>query len=218
MTTSSSRWSQAPPAGARRSLRLAVALLLGVTSCAASARQDDAWSIRAALIAWMDDFNAGRADQVCGLFAPTLRFDFRGTPERGYADLCAQRPICALANPAQRFSYMVTINEVLVSGDLAIVRLVWHSTVRAGASNPVITDEPGLDVFARQPDISRKLSASATTSPVISFYVMRLLGDRLPTSYRARQRDIGGAEVRSAEQHRRRPDRRSSRDTSLLSR
>jgi steroid delta-isomerase len=137
-------------------LRLAVALLLGATSCAGPARQDDAATIRAALTAWMDDFNAGRADQVCGLFAPTLRFDFRGAPERGYADLCAQLHR-ALANPAQRFSYTVTINEVLVSGDLAIVRLVWHSTVRAGAANPVITDEPGLDVFGRQPDGSWKI-------------------------------------------------------------
>jgi ketosteroid isomerase-like protein len=137
-------------------LRLAVALLLGVTSCAAPAHQDDAATIRAALLTWMDDFNAGRADRICGLFAPTLRFDFRGAPERDYAAMCAQLHR-ALDQPTRRLSYSVSINEVLVSGDLAIVRLVWHSTLRADASRPVVTDEPGLDVFARQPDGSWKI-------------------------------------------------------------
>jgi ketosteroid isomerase-like protein len=153
MTMSSSCRRAASTTGwcGRHSLHLALALLLAATTGAVAAPQDDAAAIRTALITWMDDFNAGRANQVCGLFAPTLRFDFRGTPERGYAEMCAQLHR-ARGSPVQRLAYTVTINEVLVSGDLAIVRLVWHSTVRPGASDSVTTDEPGLDVFARQPD------------------------------------------------------------------
>jgi steroid delta-isomerase len=131
--------------------------MLGATACAVPAHQDDAAAIRAALIAWKDDFNSGRTDQVCALFAPTLRFDVRGAPpDRGYNEMCTQLRR-ALSDPARRYSYAVDIKEVLVSGDLAIVRLTWHSTVQVGASEPVQGDEPGLDVFARQPDGSWKI-------------------------------------------------------------
>ena len=45
-------------------------------------------AITAALTQWTDDFNAGRADKVCDLFARDLRADFRGQPERGYEAQC----------------------------------------------------------------------------------------------------------------------------------
>jgi uncharacterized protein (TIGR02246 family) len=123
---------------------LALALLLGAAACSAAPRQDDAAVIRAALTTWMEDFNAGRADRLCDLFARDLRFDFRGQPERGYAEMCAQ---LQRAVAAKRFSYAVRINEVLVFGDTAIVRLRWRLTTDGEAS-----DEPGLDVFSRQAD------------------------------------------------------------------
>ena len=48
------------------------------------ARADDAaGEIKAALTQWTEDFNAGRADKVCGLFANDLRADVRGLQERG---------------------------------------------------------------------------------------------------------------------------------------
>ena len=43
------------------------------------------------------------------------------------------------------------IHEVIVEGDLAVVRLTWTITVTVGGETET-TDEEGMDVFRRQPD------------------------------------------------------------------
>lgn len=108
--------------------------------------------IEAALTHWKDAFNAGHADEVCNLFAHDLRADFRGQPERGYDALCALLRR-SLANRKRVYTYALTIKEILVWGDTAVVRLVWTLTVRQRDSDKVTTSvEPGLDVFRRQRD------------------------------------------------------------------
>jgi steroid delta-isomerase len=108
--------------------------------------------IEAALVQWKDDFNAGRADRVCDLFARELRADFRGIPERGYDAQCdlLRR---SLADPVRAYSYALAIREILVFGDAAVVRLTWTLTVRERDSGRVVTSvEPGIDVFRRARD------------------------------------------------------------------
>ena len=109
-------------------------------------------AIRDALTRWTVDFNARDANRICDLFAPDLRYDFRGLPERDYNAICSllQR---ALADRSKTITYSFDIKEIIVSGDMAIVRLVWTSKVsRQGSSQVTETKEPGLDVFRRQPD------------------------------------------------------------------
>ena len=48
---------------------LALLLLLAVPGVPAAAEEDAATEIRAALTQWTEDFNAGRTDKVCDLFA-----------------------------------------------------------------------------------------------------------------------------------------------------
>ncbi len=117
----------------------------------AAAADDPATVIRTALERWRTDFNAKRADHICDLFAPDLRYDFQGLPEQNYALLC-DRLHRALADPARSFHYGLRIKEVIVSGDLAVVRLTWTSTMTDKTAKPVSDDEPGLDVFGRQSD------------------------------------------------------------------
>src|SRR5688572_8508517 len=94
-----------------------LALLLGTPAPPAAAQEDVAAAIRAALAQWTEDFNAGQADKVCGLFAPDLRADFRGLPERGHDEQCRllQR---ALADPTRRYANAFEIKEIIVAGDL----------------------------------------------------------------------------------------------------
>ena len=65
--------------------------LVSLALAAPAAAQGDSpaqAAIRAALTQWMADFNAGRADKVCALFAPDLIAVYRGQPDRGYDALC----------------------------------------------------------------------------------------------------------------------------------
>lgn len=114
-------------------------------------------AIRGALAKWTADFNARDTVHICDLFAPDLIYDYRGFPERRYADLCALLHR-SLADRTKQFTYAFDIKEIIVSGDMAIVRLVWTlTTILPGAATLVESKEPGLDVFRRQPDGSWKI-------------------------------------------------------------
>ena len=131
-------------------------LLLVMSGSAALAGDDPSLTIRNALQQWRNDFNARRPAHFCDLFAPNLRYDFRGLPEQTYPLLC-DRLRRALADRSKTFHYALRIKEVIVSGDLAVVRLTWVSTVTTPAGQSVTNDEPGLDVFQRQRDGSWKI-------------------------------------------------------------
>ena len=115
-------------------------------------------AIREALAKWTADFNAHDAARICDLFAPDLVYDYRGFPERDFEALCGLLRR-SLADRTKQFTYALEIKEIIVSGDLAIVRLVWTlRTTLPGTSAAVDSKEPGLDVFRRQPDGSWKIA------------------------------------------------------------
>jgi ketosteroid isomerase-like protein len=113
-------------------------------------------AIRAALTKWTEDFNAANVREVCGLFSPDLRYDYRGFPERDYKDICdgLRR---ALTDRTKRYAYSLAIKEVLVSDDLAAVRLTWTLTITKPDARPEVSRERGIDVFKRQPDGTWKI-------------------------------------------------------------
>jgi uncharacterized protein (TIGR02246 family) len=137
------------------SARVLAILLAGCWALAgvpATADTEGEKAIRDALTKWTADFNSRDATRICDLFAPDLRYDFRGSPERDYNAMCSL-PHRALSDQAKKITYSFDIKEIIVSGDMAIVRLVWTSKVsQAGSSQVIETREPGLDVFRRQPD------------------------------------------------------------------
>jgi steroid delta-isomerase len=128
---------------------LVVALLAGVPAAAQTDPAETA--IRNALTQWTADFNARRADKVCDLLAPDLVAQFRGQPETGHAALCDQLTR-SLTEPGKSFLYSLAIKEILVSGDIAVVRLVWTLKVERAGAPAVTTEETGMDIFRRQPD------------------------------------------------------------------
>lgn len=113
--------------------------------------------IRAELEQWTTDFNTGNASAVCSLFAPDLISNFRGQPEDTYNSLCANMQM-ALSDPAKNYHYQLEIKEILVSGDLAAVRLVWTLNISSKNGPAQTTREPGLDIFRRQPDGTWKIA------------------------------------------------------------
>ena len=137
--------------------------ILAMTLFASFASAEDSVSdvqnqIRIALEKWKLDFNAADAAQVCALFAPDLISNFRGQPEDTYHSLCANMQ-ASLTDPAKTYHYDLEIKEILVSGDLAVVRLVWTLKVRPkGGAPEETTREPGMDIFRRQADGSWKIA------------------------------------------------------------
>jgi uncharacterized protein (TIGR02246 family) len=142
-----------------RAPTLCTAVLAGLLASSAAAdetAQAEA-QIRATLTRWLSDFNAGDASKICDLFAPELRADVRGQPERGHTELC-ELLNRSLRDPERAYSYALIIKEVVVWDDTAVVRLVWTLTTRQrGRPGEERSIEPGMDVFRRQRDGSWKI-------------------------------------------------------------
>lgn len=129
-------------------IRLLAGIALAFLSLAAPALADDAAEIRARLEGWADAFNQGRAEEACGLFSKDLVSDVQGQGEAGYAERCAALSR-VMRDPDQTFSYSPDIKEVILAGDLAVVRLTWTLTVMPGNH---VSRESGLDVFRKEAD------------------------------------------------------------------
>ena len=135
-----------------------LALLMSASHASAADSTSAAQNqIRAKLEKWTRDFDSGNASGVCSLFAPDLISNFRGKPEDTDNSLCANMQM-ALADPAKTYHYDLEIKEILASGDLAVVRLVWTLKVSPKNGSEEIKREPGMDIFRRQPDGSWKIA------------------------------------------------------------
>jgi ketosteroid isomerase-like protein len=142
----------------RALLRGGLVSLALVAPVAAQSDTPEQAAIRGALTQWMADFNAGRADKVCALFAPDLIAQYRGQLDRSYEALCDLLKR-SLGERNKSYRYALAIKEIVVAGDLAVVRLTWTLAVR-GKDPPseTVADEPGIDIFRRQADGSWKIS------------------------------------------------------------
>lgn len=128
-----------------------LAALAASTPAAGGAPGADEAAIIARLQGWAAAFNARDAAGACDLFAPDLVSIVPDAPPAGKEEVCA-RLRHALALPGRELRYEPDIREVIVSGDLAVVRLFWELTVRKAGAEPVTSTEAGIDVFMRQPD------------------------------------------------------------------
>lgn len=131
-------------------LAIAALLLLSPGSSNARSGGDEA-EIRERLQRWTADFNAGRWAALCDLFAADLIADYQGQPQKSYDSVCAA--LLALEAAPRRYHYDLDIHEVMVSGELATVRLTWTLTVTGyGIAGEERVVDIGLDVFRKDPD------------------------------------------------------------------
>ena len=87
---------------------------------------------------------------MCDLFAPDLISTVPDADDAGRDAVCARLARLLARNDAS-FRYTPEIQEIIVSGDLAAVRLIWTLTTRHGETVET-SREAGLDLFRRQPD------------------------------------------------------------------
>jgi ketosteroid isomerase-like protein len=128
--------------------------------------EDGAAVIRAELEAWTQAFNARQADKTCGIFSEDLRYKFGEIPDRGYKDICTALRR-SLGDETHRSHYTLDLREILVFGDIAVVRLIWTLDESKGGSSVTVRSlEPGMDIFQHQKDGSWKIIRYlAYTSP-----------------------------------------------------
>src|SRR5438552_13052992 len=81
-------------------------------------------AIRAALEDWRTAFNDRDQRRVCDLFAADLIANYQGQPERNHASLC-ELLRNSLQDTERTYQYSFKLNEILVYGEAAVVRLVW---------------------------------------------------------------------------------------------
>jgi len=86
-------------------------------------------------------------------------FKFRGQPEDTYNSLCANMQ-AALTDPAKTYHYDLEIKEILVLGrprgrKASLDPFKVHP--KDATASEVVTREPGMDIFHRQPDGSWKI-------------------------------------------------------------
>jgi len=146
---------------ARESYGRLVAFLASRSGDVAAAEDALALAFAAALRQWPVDFNSGRLDAVCGLFADDVVLIYPDSANRDHDEFCDQMRKL-FDDATAKFSYAAPdINEVIVDGDLAVVRLIWTLTVRNESGQVLETTvEDGVDVFRRQDDGSWKIHIS----------------------------------------------------------
>jgi uncharacterized protein (TIGR02246 family) len=96
---------------------------------------------------WTDAFNARNVRGVCDLFAPDAIATVPDAPARNRTQICANITR-VLAQSDRRVHYASEIHEIIVSDDLAVVRLDWILRVTRG-THVSTTREHGMDVFRK---------------------------------------------------------------------
>lgn len=110
---------------------------------------------------WSQDFNAKNIQSTCGLFAPDLVASYPGIADKNYEEMC-QFLTAALTNKNKNFFYeMPAIQEILIHGDIVVVRLIWTLKItEKNRSNIEVIKEKGLDVFKRQKNGNWRIAIS----------------------------------------------------------
>jgi uncharacterized protein (TIGR02246 family) len=136
-----------------RAAALAAPLVMLAVADAATAEDE----IRGALEKWRAAFNERDEARVCDIFAADVVANYQGAPERDFASLC-QLLQNAVQDPDSEYHYSLSIDEIHVFGDTAVVRLVWTLQSRQGGAAPTTVKETAVDIFRRQTDGGWKIS------------------------------------------------------------
>ncbi len=130
---------------------LGLSLVMAATTLALADEAADKAQITARLDGFSDAFNARDAAGVCDLFAPDLVATIPLGRDVSRDKLCGNLGRLLAMKDLQLHYDHPEIDEIIVSGDLAVVRLIWTLTAKKGELSDT-TQEGGLDVFRRQPD------------------------------------------------------------------
>jgi ketosteroid isomerase-like protein len=135
----------------RPSTLVTVAAIVATCGAARADPAADEAAIRHRLERWTAAFNARDVPGSCDLFTRDLVYSVEEAANATYETMCGNLARM-LGRSDIRLHYAIPdIHEIIISGDLAVVRLTWTLTVGSGGATDTTTEE-GMDVFRRQPD------------------------------------------------------------------
>lgn len=119
-----------------RQYRLVACLLIALTISGAqagaqgspSSNEKDVEVLRSAILRSADSFNRGDADAIMAPYAKDIVLSYPGLPDLGYDALFESYREMVKRPPGVTVQTSPTIEEILVSGDLALIRLMWTTT------------------------------------------------------------------------------------------
>ncbi|GLS19869.1 hypothetical protein GCM10007874_28860 [Labrys miyagiensis] len=100
---------------------------------------------------WTMAFNAHDAVGACDLFALDLLYSIPEVLQGTHQTMCANFTRLFSSNKLRLHYDRPDIHEILLQGDMAVVRLTWTFRAEANGARDTTTEE-GIDVFRRQPD------------------------------------------------------------------
>ena len=130
----------------------------GASASDDEARRRDSSAVHQAVLRGGAALNARNADAIVALYARDLVLSYPGEPDMGYEAFArAMHEMTGTDTTRLRITTQAAIDEVMVSGDLAVVRVVWTTTSisRArGDSSWVHSTRrmKDLQVWRREPD------------------------------------------------------------------
>jgi ketosteroid isomerase-like protein len=115
------------------------------------AQQDEA-VIRRSLADWAQAFNSGDYAKAARVWAPDMKGWGDGGEDSYQREMDSARKTPKVAHP--QYKYQLVIDEVMVSGDMAVVHDTWTGIGPTGKA----TTFRSFEVWRRQPDKSWKIS------------------------------------------------------------
>jgi uncharacterized protein (TIGR02246 family) len=100
---------------------------------------------------WTAAFNAKDPTGVCDLFAPDLVYSIPEVVHGTRRMLCANLAKMLARSDVKLHYDNPDVHEIVVAGDIAVVRLTWTLTTEVNGAKDT-TKEEGMDIFQRQPD------------------------------------------------------------------
>lgn len=123
--------------------RLVACLLIAMSALGAragaqeapSANEKDVAVLRSAILRSAESFNKGDADAIMSQYARDIVLSYPGLPDMDYDTLVKGFREMVKRPPGVTVHTTPTIEEILVSGDLALIRLMWTTTT-TGTNRP----------------------------------------------------------------------------------
>ena len=135
--------------------RLAPFVAIALTATSAATALADSDADKAAIVQrlqqWTAAFNAKDRAGTCDLFAPDLVYSIPETVRGSRETMCSNLAALQARTDIRLHYANPDIHEILLAGDVAVVRLTWTLTTEVGDRRDTTTEE-GMDIFRRQPD------------------------------------------------------------------